>query len=824
MDRESDEAAKSLPARPMSDESSTSENDYSNPEDEEEEEEETIIETATVTRIERSRSPAAHTPVLSSEVFTDPSTNRAAPTNLQIPSLLPSLSSPMDPTYAPPPLSPRRIPKDDHPSNESNEGGLQPVASNSASASHSRGGSISWLGALSSGASSERSSIHSIVEGNIRREPFPPATDDTQAQFDAAFDAAVEAAYDDGFEPAGYDGQQNGAEKTGPATNGQSEGKIGGFYLDSDDEDAEEEERLLDQITYDLEGFDFGLQGKNQMTRDSDGSQFSGSTWHSSVGSTRTTQSTLLSTVTESSETTLVSGGKIVGTLPRLSEETSRPDSMSFGERPGSKGGLGQSATGSVRSRRMSGQNAKQLKIETQPHTKATTNHLPTAPPATIREEPSGLRSAGPSVTDLSVLPDAVYHKANLSQQSNGTAPSVSVPFSAGPRPVMSPAETALTISPATPGLPLNSIGEVPSPGAYRVPGTRPFLRKNKSSMSLKNRSLSVSSPDGSDGSVATPMSTTFTYSTVQSTTALTRKATNPAIATPSIPVFPEGTAPASSIHLFESDIHSPHSPGFPNPLNANAPVQLEPCPESTLLRPYWLLRAIYQTIAHPRGGYLSTKLFVPRDIWRVKNVKIKGLDDKIAQLDVLTDALARLNQLDTNDMDAMLPEMEALEGVLDSVQALLTKKLGHDVGTHSIQNMFRDAPVETSSPSLANGEEGPKTASTGSRSSSKSYLSSWRKLRSKTSSTGLSGQGGQAKGGAVKDAADAGPTMSTIPMTTLSSVKFAKRDPTNLDVSVASMGQNAAYMVALARVCDAVQIVGTLNRVYAPLNISNCS
>ncbi|KKY26521.1 putative mit domain-containing protein [Diplodia seriata] len=189
---------------------------------------------------------------------------------------------------------------------------------------------------------------------------------------------------------------------------------------------------------------------------------------------------------------------------------------------------------------------------------------------------------------------------------------------------------------------------------------------------------MSVSSPDGSDVSVGTPLSTTFT-------TFSQRKPSNPQIAqTPGIPTFTlDGmTLPTGGMHLFEADIHSPYSPGSPNPLAINAPIPLEPCPESYLLRPFWLMRCFYQTLAHPRGGYLSTKLFVPRDIWNVKGVKIKSVEEKISNIDLLTAALLKLGRVDTLDADATLEEMQALELVLDQVQSNLVKKLGSEVGT----------------------------------------------------------------------------------------------------------------------------------------------
>jgi hypothetical protein len=167
----------------------------------------------------------------------------------------------------------------------------------------------------------------------------------------------------------------------------------------------------------------------------------------------------------------------------------------------------------------------------------------------------------------------------------------------------------------------------------------RPNLRKNYSASSLKSlktRNLSIShmeeTPDHSPG---TPLSTQF------------------GSRLPAMPSLPPGlvkdrthSATTSGLHLFENHFHSPDDLGSPNPLHPDdAPAPLEPCPSEVTLRPFWLMRALYQTLCHPRGGYVSTKLFVPRDVWRVKGVKLKGIEDKIANCDLLTAALQKLGR-----------------------------------------------------------------------------------------------------------------------------------------------------------------------------------
>jgi hypothetical protein len=353
----------------------------------------------------------------------------------------------------------------------------------------------------------------------------------------------------------------------------------------------------------------------------------------------------------------------------------------------------------------------------------------------------------------------------------------------------MSP-ETGVTISPATPGMSL--YGGEHSPGGSRLPHSRPsFLKKNKSSLSLRNRAMSVSSPDGSDGSLATPMSTT----------SISRKIPNPMLPTP----LPIESLQMGSIHIFKAEIHSPHTPGFPNPNISDGPLPLEPCPEPVLLRPFWLLRCIYQTIANPNGGYISNRLFVPREAWATKGVKLKSIEEKIAQLDLLTNALNKLGKVDSLDAEAVEKEMQHLEVVLDAVQIVLAKKLGHDVGVNATTSFIKDAPAENSASSSA-----AEANYLNSRSSSKSYLASWRKLRSKTSSSHLPTMK-DAKDGNMKSEAGmvgAAPKLSSVPMTNMLSVpKLSKRKLDSKELEF--KGPWAGYMASLARLCEAAQVVG---------------
>lgn len=208
-------------------------------------------------------------------------------------------------------------------------------------------------------------------------------------------------------------------------------------------------------------------------------------------------------------------------------------------------------------------------------------------------------------------------------------------------------------------------------------------------------------------------------------------------------------------------------------------------------------MRCLYQTIAHPRGGYLSTKLFVPRDVWRVKNVKIKGIEDKVGQCDLLTAALRKLSKVDTLDADAVLEEMQSFEMILEQVRNSLQKKLGSEVGVQSSTALLKASPITEDG--AAQGEAPFTRAGNG---SSKSYLSSWRKLRSKSSGAGL-----VSSHAAILSREGNKETLSinSLPMTSTPTSRTPKRDVSQVQLT----GPNAHYMLALAQLCDAVQILG---------------
>lgn len=783
--------------------------------------------------------------------------NGIAASQVQIPkrheSLMPSpleevkqlmSSTPSELECIPQPLSTRRpnsptsarqqpIPQSTHVETESNVETLEaPFRSE-----HSRPNStesISWLDTIEESGDSSASSVRSrLSSSKLPRSHTRAGSGNTEAEFEAALDAAVEAAYDDGLESPGVgerfevldthinphideeEAREAEREVAIDQVKEKGEGRPLGRPIDDraerpdvgySDAEIEEEERMLEEVTrgFSMDDFEFDLQTKSALPpRQSDSSGFSGRTG-SSVGSNPTTAGTSLQTLAEAP--TLPSlpkelqsrsppppanspPGTALPNLPTAPLATAPPlPSSGPPPRPPS---LVDPLVQSVRIRRLSSQAHKPLKID-------------------IVDRPP--RALAPS-TESTLLPPLDFSSGSQEQrqQSDSYLHPVSTPLLQGssqrsPSPYVGPSPSRIT--PDTPGLfpglsrvltqesegngAPNSRAGSPVQPSGKFSAEAGLVRKNHSSSSLRNRNLSVSSPDESDVSPNTP--TILAFSAGPSGLRQGSAPSVPALPLSGIGAGSVGTVPAGGLHLFDSDIHLSDYLGLEGRPLRDPPAPLEPCPTENLLRPFWLMRCLYQTIAHPRGGYVSTKLFIPRDVWHVKGVKIRGLEEKISNCDLLTAALLKLRKVDTCDADAVLEEMQSFETVLEQVQVTLTKKLGNEVGLQGSATLFRDYPTGNEQSSVAD-----STTSKHFTSSNKSYLS-WKRLRSKNSGAGLLNSLA-----ASKDVPKEALNLSTVPMASSLSTRAPKRD-----LSLAQFtGPNAVYMSALARLFDAVQVLG---------------
>ena len=198
----------------------------------------------------------------------------------------------------------------------------------------------------------------------------------------------------------------------------------------------------------------------------------------------------------------------------------------------------------------------------------------------------------------------------------------------------------------------------------------------------------------------------------------------------------------------------------------------------------------------------------MPREVWLTRGVKLKSIEDKIANLDLLTAALGRLAGVDTFDADAVMEELQNFEEVMERVKSALVKRLGSDVGISGLAGVFKDAA--TGSLSTATGAQGAETTSGAEKTRSKEgkgYLNSWRKLRSKSSGAPIASS--HANKAANKLVEKELPTMDSVPMTSYVPVERRghKKDVRNLVFE----GPNREYMGSLARLFEGVQVLGKL-------------
>ena len=206
-------------------------------------------------------------------------------------------------------------------------------------------------------------------------------------------------------------------------------------------------------------------------------------------------------------------------------------------------------------------------------------------------------------------------------------------------------------------------------------------------------------------------------------------------------------------------------------------------------------MRNLASTLTHPKGGFLTSRLFVPREVWQVKSMKLKYLEDKIANCDMLTAALGRLAWVDTYDADAVMEELESFEDVLERVQNTLGKKLGSEVGTGGLNSLFKDASASASA--TTNSSLSPDAAAGSEK--AKGYFSSWRKLRQKSSGAPVAG--GPTAKNSHKTADKEASNMSSVPMTSFVSLdrRGTKKDIKNHIFE----GPNKDYMSSLARLFE---------------------
>ena len=133
-----------------------------------------------------------------------------------------------------------------------------------------------------------------------------------------------------------------------------------------------------------------------------------------------------------------------------------------------------------------------------------------------------------------------------------------------------------------------------------------------------------------------------------------------------------------------------------PPPVNAS-----ELAPVSPVRRPFQLMQLLLSSIT--QGGHLSARLYVPKQAWTVSGVKLLQVETKVRMLEPLYDGLRDVNdagafllpppsggpawegyRADPSNRARFAKALEALDGLMDGLQATLHKKLGDAVAPPS--------------------------------------------------------------------------------------------------------------------------------------------
>ncbi|CAG8547602.1 3710_t:CDS:2, partial [Funneliformis caledonium] len=106
-----------------------------------------------------------------------------------------------------------------------------------------------------------------------------------------------------------------------------------------------------------------------------------------------------------------------------------------------------------------------------------------------------------------------------------------------------------------------------------------------------------------------------------------------------------------------------------------------EPSPNDLHLNPFWLMKLLERTMT--TGGYLTPKLFIPRNLWLQGHVKLAAIDTKISSCEVVSTCLMKLTKTTFNDMDNLAKELEYIDPILEGLQNSLARKLNYIESTN---------------------------------------------------------------------------------------------------------------------------------------------
>ncbi|KAJ5232763.1 hypothetical protein N7468_005719 [Penicillium chermesinum] len=422
----------------------------------------------------------------------------------------------------------------------------------------------SWLDTIDeSGASSPSSANSKASSVYLRRRTSRRLSTGTEAEFDAALDAAVEAAYDEGLEPVlEYNegtsddvvanarrnielAKQRVREAEKEAQAAMQRGRDlqepqdplapvarESVYLD---EEAEEEERLLEEMTkgYVMDDFEFGIQSKSALPRESDSSNMSGRTWESSAASNITGTGATLSTLAEDED--VIVGGRSLDPsvlpseppnaalppIPAVSDFPSLPPHRISLTNPPPAGppppppSMGPPPVPGVRARRLSKNNSVDLRIHTRTHSRAESNVSHARTESKLSHTRGESNASGLDYFSIPVgdKPPPPLPKDETSDVSRPSTPGLRATLHPSKRNAsigslsehfnLARSRTQEDAEPGLPPLPMSArpMAKIPSaPDGLNKAGSRPF----------RNRNGSMPNPDIGPGSPVTPWEDSF--------------------------------------------------------------------------------------------------------------------------------------------------------------------------------------------------------------------------------------------------------------------------------------------------------------------------
>jgi len=131
---------------------------------------------------------------------------------------------------------------------------------------------------------------------------------------------------------------------------------------------------------------------------------------------------------------------------------------------------------------------------------------------------------------------------------------------------------------------------------------------------------------------------------------------------------LPIGVRTSSSLFLFF--LLAVESSWWLNVLLKKSPQSLPDAPPANVFfRPYWLMKILAVTMT--RGGYMTPKLYVPKNVWFQLGAKFTAIETKFTSCETILIYLQKMKDMDMSDIN------------------MITKASGNWMTSGSIQNPF---------------------------------------------------------------------------------------------------------------------------------------